>query len=89
MSFTQEEIEIMDKEVEEDMDDQEMDAPVFDTEDLDSAEECDNKIRNRGSDSEDSTHCERTYYIYYFTGLKYLLNNSYRLYIRKLNKLIV
>ncbi|XP_076177702.1 RNA polymerase II subunit A C-terminal domain phosphatase Fcp1 isoform X2 [Ptiloglossa arizonensis] len=59
MSFTQEEIEIMDKEVEEDMDDQEMDAPVFDTEDLDSAEECDNKIRNRGSDSEDSTHCER------------------------------
>ncbi|XP_076622872.1 RNA polymerase II subunit A C-terminal domain phosphatase Fcp1 isoform X1 [Colletes latitarsis] len=59
MSFTPEEIEIMDKEVEEDMDDQEVDAPVFYTEDVDSTEECDNKVRNRDSDSEDSAHCER------------------------------
>ncbi|XP_034173432.2 RNA polymerase II subunit A C-terminal domain phosphatase Fcp1 [Osmia lignaria lignaria] len=37
MSFTPEEIEIMDKEVEEDMDDQEADVPVFDVEEVESA----------------------------------------------------
>ncbi|XP_053981175.1 RNA polymerase II subunit A C-terminal domain phosphatase isoform X1 [Hylaeus volcanicus] len=56
MSFTPEEIEIMDKEVEEDMDEQEMEAPVFDAEDADCVEECDNNVRDGGSDSED---CEQ------------------------------
>lgn len=37
MSFTPEEIENMDKEVEEDMDDQEADVPVFDVEEVESA----------------------------------------------------
>ncbi|CAK9800255.1 RNA polymerase II subunit A C-terminal domain phosphatase [Anthophora plagiata] len=54
MSFTPEEIEIMDKEVEEDMDDQEFDAPVFDTEDIDDTGECDKQSRYRDSDSDDS-----------------------------------
>ncbi|XP_076244842.1 RNA polymerase II subunit A C-terminal domain phosphatase Fcp1 isoform X2 [Calliopsis andreniformis] len=43
MSFTPEEIEIMDKEVDEDMDDQELEPPVFDTEDVDNADEYDDK----------------------------------------------
>ncbi|XP_017788336.1 PREDICTED: RNA polymerase II subunit A C-terminal domain phosphatase [Habropoda laboriosa] len=55
MSFTPEEIEIMDKEVEEDMDDQEFDAPIFDTEGIDDREECDKKSHYRDSDSDDST----------------------------------
>ncbi|XP_076668442.1 RNA polymerase II subunit A C-terminal domain phosphatase Fcp1 isoform X3 [Andrena cerasifolii] len=49
MSFTPEEIEIMDKEVDEDMDDQELEPPVFDTEDPDETEDID------GSQDIDST----------------------------------
>lgn len=50
MSFTQEEIEFMDKEVNEDMEDM-----VFeDEEDADDAEEYGTRIRRRSSDSEDS-----------------------------------
>ncbi|KAG9438020.1 RNA polymerase II subunit A C-terminal domain phosphatase [Apis mellifera carnica] len=60
MSFTPEEIEIMDKEVEEDMDDQELDAPIFDTEDLDDEEACDKKTFHRNSDSDDSTNHDRS-----------------------------
>ncbi|CAD1480823.1 unnamed protein product [Heterotrigona itama] len=61
MSFTPEEIEIMDKEVEEDMDDQELDAPVFDTEDIDGDdEERDKKTRQRDSDSDDSPKHDRS-----------------------------
>jgi len=48
MSFTQEEIEFMDKEVNEDMEDM-----VFEDEE-DDMEECGTKIRRRSSDSEDS-----------------------------------
>lgn len=52
MSFTQEEIEFMDKEVDEDMEDM-----VFeDEEDVDDTEECGTRIRRRSSDSEDSTN---------------------------------
>ncbi|XP_076276529.1 RNA polymerase II subunit A C-terminal domain phosphatase Fcp1 isoform X2 [Lasioglossum baleicum] len=61
MSFTPEEIEIMGKEVEEDMDDQEMEPPVFDIEDEDGAEEHDIEARQKGSDSEDSMHSQRYY----------------------------
>lgn len=61
MSFTPEEIEIMDKEVEEDMDDQELDAPIFDTEDLDDEEACDKKTFHRNSDSDDSTNHDRMF----------------------------
>ena len=64
MSFTPEEIEIMDKEVEEDMDDQELDAPVFDTEDIDDDEEHDKKTRHRDSDSDDSSKRDRTCNLY-------------------------
>ncbi|CAK9830840.1 RNA polymerase II subunit A C-terminal domain phosphatase [Anthophora retusa] len=60
MSFTPEEIEIMDKEVEEDMDDQEFDAPVFDIEDIDDIGECDKKSRYRDSDSDDSMEYDRS-----------------------------
>lgn len=53
MSFTQEEIEFMDKEVDEDMED-----AVFedeeDADDAEEAEECGTKIRRRSFDSEDS-----------------------------------
>lgn len=49
MSFTQEEIDIMDKEVDEDMEEQDM---VF--EEADDAEEYETNIRYRSSDSEDS-----------------------------------
>ena len=49
MSFTPEEIEIMDKEVDEDMDDQELEPPVFDAEDADETEDID------GSQDIDST----------------------------------
>lgn len=49
MSFTQEEIDIMDKEVDEDMQEQDM---VF--EEADDAEEYETKIHYRSSDSEDS-----------------------------------
>lgn len=52
MSFTQEEIEFMDKEVDEDM--EELDMVFGDEEDADDAEECGTKIRRRSSDSEDS-----------------------------------
>ncbi|XP_017883327.1 RNA polymerase II subunit A C-terminal domain phosphatase isoform X1 [Ceratina calcarata] len=55
MSFTPEEIEIMDKEVEEDMDDQEFEPPVFDTDDADD-EEFDKIVRSRDSDSDYSNH---------------------------------
>ncbi|KZC10842.1 PREDICTED: RNA polymerase II subunit A C-terminal domain phosphatase [Dufourea novaeangliae] len=58
MSFTPEEIEIMDKEVEEDMDDQEMEPPVFDVE-YAYDEGCDKEAEQGGSDSEDSMHNER------------------------------
>nr|XP_003705054.1 PREDICTED: RNA polymerase II subunit A C-terminal domain phosphatase isoform X2 [Megachile rotundata] len=67
MSFTPEEIEIMDKEVEEDMDDQEMDVPVFDVEDVEDTDDIDdiddtenrgNRGRHRESDSDDYTHQE-------------------------------
>lgn len=52
MSFTQEEIEFMDKEVDEDMEDM-----IFeDEEDADDAEECGTRIRRRSSDSEDSVN---------------------------------
>ncbi|XP_033340142.2 RNA polymerase II subunit A C-terminal domain phosphatase Fcp1 isoform X1 [Megalopta genalis] len=61
MSFTPEEIEIMDKEVEEDMDDQEMEPPVFDIEDDDGEEEYDQGVRQEGSDSEDAMHNEQNY----------------------------
>lgn len=64
MSFTPEEIEIMDKEVEEDMDDQELDAPVFETEDIDDDEERDKKTRHRDSDSDDSPKRDRTCNLY-------------------------
>ncbi|KAG7201700.1 hypothetical protein KM043_004428 [Ampulex compressa] len=57
MSFTPEEIEIMDKEVEEDMEDQEMDASIFDAED--SMEECSTRIRRRSSESEESANYEQ------------------------------
>ncbi|KAG5306139.1 CTDP1 phosphatase, partial [Acromyrmex insinuator] len=50
MSFTQEEIEFMDKEVNEDMEDM-----VFEDEE-DDMEECGTKIRRRSSDSEDSVN---------------------------------
>ncbi|KYQ55199.1 RNA polymerase II subunit A C-terminal domain phosphatase [Trachymyrmex zeteki] len=50
MSFTQEEIEFMDKEVDEDMEDM-----VFEDEE-DDMEECGTKIRRRSSDSEDSVN---------------------------------
>ncbi|XP_060822297.1 RNA polymerase II subunit A C-terminal domain phosphatase [Bombus pascuorum] len=60
MSFTPEEIEIMDKEVEEDMDDQELDAPVFDTENVDDEEECDKKFCYKDSDSDDSINHDRS-----------------------------
>ncbi|CAK9806258.1 RNA polymerase II subunit A C-terminal domain phosphatase [Anthophora quadrimaculata] len=60
MSFTPEEIEIMDKEVEEDMDDQEFDAPVFDIEDIDDTGECDKKSRYRDSDSDDSMEYDQS-----------------------------
>ncbi|XP_076751000.1 RNA polymerase II subunit A C-terminal domain phosphatase Fcp1 [Xylocopa sonorina] len=59
MSLTPEEIEIMDKEVEEDMDDQELEPPVFDVEDVDDTDECNRKIRHRDSDSDDSTNHDR------------------------------
>lgn len=49
MSFTQEEIDIMDKEVDEDMEEQDM---VF--EEADDAEEYETNIRYQSSDSEDS-----------------------------------
>lgn len=50
MSFTAEEIEFMDKEVEEDMEEQDADMPTFETED-------DHKrIHCRSSDSEDSVN---------------------------------
>ena len=49
MSFTPEEIEIMDKEVDEDMDDQELEPPVYDAEDADETEDID------GSQDIDST----------------------------------
>lgn len=64
MSFTPEEIEIMDKEVEEDMDDQELDAPIFDTEDLDDEEACGKKTFHRSSDSDDSTNHDRMFNLY-------------------------
>lgn len=64
MSFTPEEIEIMDKEVEEDMDDQELDAPIFDTEDLDDEEACRKKTFHRSSDSDDSTNHDRMFNLY-------------------------
>lgn len=57
MSFTPEEIEIMDKEVEEDMDDQELEASVFDTDDK---EECGGRTRHRDSDSDDSNSQDGT-----------------------------
>lgn len=57
MSFTQEEIEFMDKEVDEDMEEQDM---VF--EDVDDAEECGTKIHYRSSDSEDSLNGKDTIY---------------------------
>ncbi|XP_050463936.1 RNA polymerase II subunit A C-terminal domain phosphatase isoform X1 [Cataglyphis hispanica] len=53
MSFTQEEIDIMDKEVDEDMQEQDM---VF--EEADDAEEYETKIYYRSSDSEDSINGE-------------------------------
>lgn len=64
MSFTQEEIECMDKEVNEDMEDM-----VFeDEEDADDVEECGTRIRHRSSDSEDSmngkAHFRRLFIIY-------------------------
>ncbi|XP_078043867.1 RNA polymerase II subunit A C-terminal domain phosphatase Fcp1 [Augochlora pura] len=61
MSFTPEEIEIMDKEVEEDMDDQEMEPPVFDIEDDDGEEECGKGVQQEDSDSEDAMHNEGNY----------------------------
>ncbi|XP_011703287.1 PREDICTED: RNA polymerase II subunit A C-terminal domain phosphatase isoform X2 [Wasmannia auropunctata] len=54
MSFTQEEIEFMDKEVNEDMEDMIFD----DEEDADDTEECGTRIRRRSSDSEDSANDE-------------------------------
>lgn len=52
MSFTQEEIEFMDKEVDEDMED-----IIFeDEEDADDAEECGTRTRRLSSDSEDSVN---------------------------------
>lgn len=67
MSFTPEELEIMDKEVEEDMDDQEMEPPVFDIEDEDGIGECNIETRQKSSDSEDFMHEERrdTSYFYF------------------------
>ncbi|XP_011638084.1 RNA polymerase II subunit A C-terminal domain phosphatase isoform X1 [Pogonomyrmex barbatus] len=56
MSFTQEEIEFMDKEVDEDM--EELDMIFEDEEDADDAEECGTKIRQHTSDSEDSMNDE-------------------------------
>jgi len=53
MSFTQEEIEFMDKEVDEDMEDMVFED-MEDEEDADDMEECGTKIRRRSSDSEDS-----------------------------------
>ncbi|KAG5326784.1 CTDP1 phosphatase, partial [Acromyrmex heyeri] len=53
MSFTQEEIEFMDKEVNEDMEDM-----VFEDEE-DDMEECGTKIRRRSSDSEDSVNVSK------------------------------
>ncbi|XP_025989870.1 RNA polymerase II subunit A C-terminal domain phosphatase isoform X2 [Solenopsis invicta] len=50
MSFTQEEIEFMDKEVDEDMED----MVLEDEEDADDAEECGTRTRRLSSDSEDS-----------------------------------
>lgn len=56
MSFTQEEIEFMDKEVDEDMEEQ--DVVFEDMEDIEDIEdytqECGTKIHQRNSDSEDS-----------------------------------
>lgn len=55
MSFTQEEIEFMDKEVDEDM--EELDMVFGDEEDADDAEECGTRIRRLSSeDSEDSVN---------------------------------
>jgi len=55
MSFTQEEIEFMDKEVDEDMEDMVFED-MEDEEDADDMEECGTKIRRRSSDSEDSVN---------------------------------
>lgn len=57
MSFTQEEIEFMDKEVEEDMLEQDT---VFDVEDMDDVEQCGTRIRRRSFDSEDSMNGKYT-----------------------------
>lgn len=59
MSFTQEEIEFMDKEVDEDMEEQDVVfEDVEDIEDIEDMEdytqECGTKIHQRNSDSEDS-----------------------------------
>lgn len=54
MSFTQEEIEIMDKEVDEDMDDQELDGTAFDIEDADNTEEEEIRYQHRSSESGES-----------------------------------
>lgn len=79
MSFTPEEIEIMDKEVEEDMDDQELDAPVFDTEDIDDEQECDKKYCYKDSDSDDSINHDRMcniYSLFYYQIIFLLISNN-------------
>lgn len=77
MSFTQEEIEFMDKEVNEDMEDM-----VFeDEEDADDAEECGTRIRRRSYDSEDSVNGKahfRRLFIRYNSNILFLINCNTR-----------
>lgn len=54
MSFTQEEIEIMDKEVEEDMEDQDIEASVFDIDD--NIEDYNKRTRGSNYNSEESSN---------------------------------
>ncbi|KAL2737625.1 RNA polymerase II subunit A C-terminal domain phosphatase isoform X1 [Vespula squamosa] len=56
MSFTQEEIEIMDKEVEEDMEDQDIEASVFDIDD--NIEDYNKRTRGSNYNSEESSNDE-------------------------------
>lgn len=59
MSLTSEEIEIMDKEVEQDMAEQD-NADMEDMDDMDDMEQPDRRMRRRSSDSEDSMNGKYT-----------------------------